>query len=125
MTTVLLVDAPVAVRHALWMRLSLEPDLSIVGEAEDGVQAVRLAESLDPDVVLLDAEMPDLDVMSVLRALSEQDPDRRIVVVSQYTEALAERLEGTPAVVVGKREELPSLVGAIRSAARRPRDQHA
>jgi DNA-binding NarL/FixJ family response regulator len=124
MTTVLLIDAPLAVRHALRTRLSLEPDLAIVGEADDSVQALKLAESLDPDVVLLDAEMPDLDVASIVHALSRSDPDRGIVVISQRAEALMQSLEGTRTVVVGKHEGLSSLVGAIRSAASRRGARH-
>ena len=120
MTTVLLIDAPIAVRHALRRRLSLEPDLTIVGEVDDGWQAVKLAELLDPDVVVLDAEMPDLDVQLVVRALSQLDPYRGIVVVSQHREAVTQSLEGTASLVVGKHEGLAPLVGAIRSAARRP-----
>src|SRR5258708_21256270 len=100
MTTVLLIDAPLAVRHALRRRLSLEPDLTIVGEADDPLQVVRLAESLDPDVVLVDAEMPDLDVLSVVRALSELDSHRGIVVVSQHREAAPQSLAGTPTLIL-------------------------
>jgi DNA-binding NarL/FixJ family response regulator len=123
MTSVLIIDAPDAVRHALRTRLSLEPDLTIVGDADHGSQAVRLVESLDPDVVLLDAEMPDLDLLSVVRGISGLGPHRAIVVVSQHAEAITSWLQGTPSVVVGKHEGLPALVGAIRSAARRPRGQ--
>jgi DNA-binding NarL/FixJ family response regulator len=119
MTSVLLIDAPFAVRDALRRRLSLEPDLTIVCEVNDGWQAVNLAELLDPDVVLLDAEMPDLDVQLVVRALSELDPHRGIVVVSQHKEAITQSLEGTPSLVVAKHEGLAPLVGAIRSASRR------
>jgi DNA-binding NarL/FixJ family response regulator len=118
MTTVLLVDAPLAVRQALRARLSLEPGLVIVGEADDALLAISLAQALDPDVVLLDAETPDLDVSSVVRALSRQDPCPGIVVLSQHAAAMSYGLKGTPAIVVGKHEGLASLVGAIRAAPR-------
>jgi DNA-binding NarL/FixJ family response regulator len=124
MPTVLLIDAPLAVRRALRTRLSLEPDLIIVGEADDAMQALRLADSLDPDVVVIDAEMPDLEVMLVVHALSELDARRGVVVVSQHTEDMTQSLEGTPSVVVGKHEGLASLVGAIRSAASRRDSRH-
>jgi DNA-binding NarL/FixJ family response regulator len=118
-TTVLLVDYPLAVRQALRARLSLEPELGIVGEADDAPQAISLAQSLDPDVILLDAEMPDLDASTVVRALTEQDGRRGVVVLSQHTPAMLYRLQGTRAIVVGKHEGLASLIAAIRAADRR------
>ena len=120
MTTVLLVDAPLAVRQALRARLSLEPGLVIVGEADDAALAISLARALEPDVVLLDAEAPDLDASSVVRALSRQNPSACIVVLSQHAAATSHALKGTPAIVVGKHEGWAALVGAIRAAPRRP-----
>jgi DNA-binding NarL/FixJ family response regulator len=119
MTTVLLIDAPLAMRDALRTRLSLEADLTIVGEADDAAQALSVAASLGPDVVLLDAEMPDLDIDSVVRALAQMDPPPGIVVVSQHAEAMTRSLQYTPSLVIGKHEGLASLVGAIRVAASR------
>jgi DNA-binding NarL/FixJ family response regulator len=118
MTTLLLVDAPLAVRQALRARLSLEPGLAIVGEADEAPLAISLVHALDPDVVLLDAEAPDLDSSELVRALA-QDPERGIVVLSQHNTVLRDGLRGTPAIVVGKHEGLAALVRAIRSAPRR------
>ena len=81
--------------------------------------AISLAHALDPDVVLLDAEAPDLDSSELVRALAAQDPERGIVVLSQHNTVLREGLRGTPAIVVGKHEGLAALVRAIRSAPRR------
>ena len=119
MTTLLLVDAPLAVRQALRARLSLEPGLAIVGEADDAPLAISLAHALDPDVVLLDAEAPDLDSSELVCALAAQHPERGIVVLSQHSAVLRDGLQGTPAIVVGKHEGLAALVRAIRSAPRR------
>ena len=125
MTTVLLIDSPLAVRRALRARLSLEPDLVIVGEADDATQAINLARVLDPDVMLLDAEMPYLDALSVVRAMADGDRSPAILVLSQHAAAMKSGLNGTPAIVVGKHEGLASLVSAIRSVPRRrcPDDQ--
>ena len=60
MTTVVLRDDPLVVRAALPARWSLEANRVIVGEADDAPQALSLAQALDPDVVLLDPETPDL-----------------------------------------------------------------
>jgi DNA-binding NarL/FixJ family response regulator len=115
MTTVLLIDSPLAVRRALRARLSLEPDLVIVGEADDATQAINLARVLDPDVMLLDAETPYLDALSVVRAMADGDRSPAILVLSQHAAAMKSGLNGTSAIVVGKHEGLASLVSAIRS----------
>jgi serine phosphatase RsbU (regulator of sigma subunit) len=65
---ILIADDHSVVRQGLRMFLSLDPDLAVVGEAANGVEAVRLAETLNPDVVLMDLMMP---VMSGLEATSE------------------------------------------------------
>jgi len=121
MLTVLLVDYPLAVRRALRARLSLEPDLAIIGEADDAPQAISLARSLVPNVVLLDAETPDLDASRLVQAMTGGDRRPAIVVLSQHAAAMRSGLNGTPAMVVGKHEGLAALVGAIRTAARHPR----
>jgi len=65
---ILVVDDQPKVRQGLRMMLALEPDLAIVGEAEDGTQALTLARSLHPDVVLMDVAMPNLDGIAATSA---------------------------------------------------------
>jgi DNA-binding NarL/FixJ family response regulator len=124
-TTVLLIEYPPAVRDALRARLSLELDLDIVGEADNASQGISLAHALEPDVVLIDAETPDLDAAEIVRALAQENVRLRIVVLSQHAAAIARGVTGTPAVIVTKHAGQASLVGAIRSAGsdRRPSEQ--
>ena len=123
MTTVLLMEHPIAVRRALRARLSLEPDLQVIAEADDAHQAITLARALDPDVMLVDAETPYLDVTWLVRAIADEECCPAIVVLSQHSAAIRSGLNGTSAIVVGKHESLASLVAGIRSAARRQRSQ--
>ena len=115
MITVLLVESPLAVRRALRARLSLEADLAIIGEADDALLAISLTRRLDPDVVVLDAEAPDLDAPAAARALADAARPRGIVVLSQRAAAVRLALAGTSAVVVGKHEGLAALVYAIQA----------
>jgi DNA-binding NarL/FixJ family response regulator len=81
---VLLVDDHAVVRKGLCALLEREPGIEVVGEAENGEQAVQLAERLRPDVVLMDLEMPVLNGIEATRRISERDPEARIVVLTSH-----------------------------------------
>jgi DNA-binding NarL/FixJ family response regulator len=65
--TIVLVEDHHIVRQALRALLEAEPDFSIVGEAADGLEAIQLVESLEPDVVVLDLRLPGLGGLEVTR----------------------------------------------------------
>jgi len=81
---VLLVDDVDEVRRDLRTLLSLSSDLEIVGEAADGSEAIRLTESLQPDVVLMDLEMPVMDGYESTRLIKTRFPSRRVVVLTVH-----------------------------------------
>jgi DNA-binding NarL/FixJ family response regulator len=84
MTRVLLVDAQATVRRGLRMRLALEPDLTIVGEAGSGAEALSLAEALTPDVIVMGIELPDLDGIATLKKLCRTVPSTAVVLLTIY-----------------------------------------
>jgi two-component system NarL family response regulator len=117
--SVLIVDDQPAVLLGLRMRLGLEPDLRIVGEATDGDSVLILAGSLAPKVIVLDLAMPATDGYAVLGAVPSVSPTSRVVVLSLYDHSQSRRraLALGAADVVGKAESSETLIAAIRRAA--------
>ena len=85
MTTLLLVDDHQLLRQGL-RRAVEEAGFTVIGEAGDGAEAVRLAETYRPDVVLMDVSMPVLDGIEATRRLTESVPETRVVMLSMHGE---------------------------------------
>ncbi len=81
---VLLIDDHTLFRAGVKMLLQNEADMVVVGETSDGKSALELCLQVQPDVVILDLSMPELDGLSVARLLRQDLPTIRILVVSQY-----------------------------------------
>jgi DNA-binding NarL/FixJ family response regulator len=79
---VLIVDDQPAVRRGLHLRLSLEPEVEVIGETGDGEDAISLAGSLRPDVVLMDARMPGMDGIEATAALRAVSRESAVVMLS-------------------------------------------
>ncbi len=84
---VLLVDDVAQVRQDLRTALLLAGEVDVVGEAGDGLQAIELEQTLAPDVVLMDLEMPGVDGFEAARTIKAQRPTCRIVALSVHTSA--------------------------------------
>ncbi len=95
---ILLADDHNVVRQALRLFLSEDPEFEVVGEANNGAEAVRLASELQPDLVLMDLAMPVMDGITAIGLIREAQPDVEIV-------ALTSVLEDT------------SVIGAVRAGA--------
>src|ERR1044071_3529095 len=83
---VLLVDDHTIVRQGLRVLLELEPDITVVGEAESGRQAGRMAKELLPDVVVMDIAMPSLNGWEATRQICKEVPTARVLVLSSYSD---------------------------------------
>ena len=117
---VLLVDDQTLFREGLSTLLSAQPDIDVVGEATNGEEALRLAASLRPQVVLMDLRMPVLDGIQATRRLRTAQPDCRVIVLTTFDDD-ADVFEGLRAGAVGyllKDVSIEQVLEAIRAAAR-------
>lgn len=81
---ILIADDHAVVREGLRALIEAKPDMELVGEAEDGAEAVLLAHSLKPDVILLDLVMPRMDGIEAISAIRRENPTARILVLTSF-----------------------------------------
>ena len=82
--TVLLADDHKLLRSGLKLLLQRNPDLLVVGEAADGEETLRLFGQLEPDILLLDLSMPNMDGMECLREIKSRRPDAKVIVLTMH-----------------------------------------
>jgi two-component system, NarL family, response regulator NreC len=116
MTTIVVADDHPIVREGLRTVLERERDLSVVGEARDGTEAVRLVERHRPALLIVDLRMPGLSGIEVAQEVARRFPETRVLILSMYggegyvTEALASGVVG----YILKETDTSNLVSAIR-----------
>lgn len=113
---VLIADDHAIVRSGVRMLLEVEPDFEVVGEAEDGIQAIALTEKLQPDIVLMDISMPGIDGLEATRQIKSQWPDINIVVLTMHRseEHFFEMLKNGASGYLLKGAEPGDLIHALR-----------
>lgn len=83
---VLIADDHQLVRQGMAALLSVKPEFEILGQARDGVEAVELATSLSPDIILMDLQMPHKDGIEATREIKEDNPEARILIITSFGE---------------------------------------
>jgi two-component system NarL family response regulator len=115
---ILVADDHAVVRMGLVSLIHSEPDLEVVGEAEDGRQAVDLFRQLRPDILLADLRMPEMDGVAMTQAICRESPEARVVILSSYDgdEEIYRVLEAGARGYLLKKDSLgDDMLKAIRS----------
>lgn len=117
---VLLVDDHTLFRSGIRLLLQAQPDFEIVGEAADGLDAVKRARQLQPDVVLLDLNLPGLSGLEALPLIGEDSPNSAVLVltVSEEAQELVAALQAGARGYLLKNIDADVLTSSIRKAAR-------
>lgn len=115
--SVLIVDDHAILREGLRALLSLYPDFEVVGEAEDGLEAINKTRELSPDIVLMDIAMPVLGGLEATLEIRKQSPGSRVVILTQHddTEYIFPMLKAGAAGYVLKKAVGTELVAALRA----------
>jgi two-component system response regulator NreC len=119
-TRILLADDHAVLRAGLRLLLEAQPDLKVVGEAGDGREAMRLAEELKPELILLDLTMPGLSGMESLPALKKMLPATRILILTMHDDVsyLRQALSRGASGYVLKKAADNELISAVRAVLR-------
>jgi DNA-binding NarL/FixJ family response regulator len=114
---VLLADDHTLLRSGIKALLEDEPDMAVVGEAEDGREAVKLAHTLRPNLVLMDIAMPLLNGLEATRQIKREHPEIKVLVLTMYDheEYFRQVLEAGASGYIIKRAAANELVAAIRA----------
>ena len=117
---ILIADDHAILRTGLRLLIETQPNLSVVGEAENGREALEKARSLHPDLILLDLNMPEVDGMTVIPQLRREVPDSRILVLTMHDDAahLRQALDAGASGYVLKKAVDQELLMAIRAVRR-------
>jgi DNA-binding NarL/FixJ family response regulator len=85
---IVLADDHQIVRQGLRLLLSGEPDMKVVGEADNGHKTLRLAQELSPDVIIMDISMPDMNGIEATRQIRFEFPEIKIIALSMHSDSL-------------------------------------
>ena len=116
---ILIADDHALLRHGLATLISLHDDLSVVGEAKDGREAVDLARKLSPDIVIMDLSMPLLDGVEATRRIRESLPSAKVLILTTFGTSvdIARAIQSGASGAFVKDSEDDELIDAIRTVA--------
>lgn len=115
--TVLLVDDHAVVRDGLGFLLDAQPDITVIGNAANGREAVRLVAELKPNIVLMDITMPDLNGIDAAYQINQQSPTSQVIILSMHatSEHIAHALQAGAHGYLLKESAGAEVVSAVRT----------
>lgn len=115
---ILMVDDHKMMREGLCSLVESQTDMEVIGQAEDGGTAVRLAHQLKPDVIVMDVNMPGMDGIDAARRIISEVPGVKIIALSMYLKKsfIVEMLKAGASAYVLKNQAFEELVKAINTA---------
>ena len=116
LTRIIIADDHLIVRMGMTSVISFEKDMSIVGEAETGLDAVRKARQLKPDVIIMDLMMPEMNGASATAAILRELPQTKIIILTSFTGAAEVRqaVDAGAVTVLDKDSSQDVIISAIR-----------
>ncbi|MBK8029109.1 MAG: response regulator transcription factor [Chloroflexi bacterium] len=119
-TTILLADDHAILRSGLRLLVESQPDFKVVGEAGTGKEAIAKARELQPNLILLDLNMPELDGLDALPAIRKEAPDSRILILTMHDDVsyLQEALRTGASGYILKKAVDSDLITALRTVLR-------
>ncbi|CAM4189097.1 hypothetical protein BOTU111921_16050 [Bordetella tumbae] len=116
---IILIDDHALFRSGVRLLLQRQPDFDVVAEAADGIEGVKRAKAFQPNVILLDLNMPGLSGLETLKLLVQDVPDAAVLIltVSEEADELAQALRDGARGFLIKNIDATTLVAAIRQAA--------
>lgn len=113
---ILIVDDQTLMRDGLKTVLSLEKDFEVTGTASNGLEAIRMVEKQNPDVVLLDIRMPEMDGVTCIKRIKQQHPDTKVIMLTTFNdeEYIIDALANGASGYFLKDIDMEKLIRAIR-----------
>lgn len=117
--TILLAEDHQTVREGIKLLLNTQPDMEVIGEADDGETAIKMASELSPDLVLMDISMPGLNGLKATKRLLSRHPDIKILMLTRHTDDgyLHQLIAAGASGYVLKQSAPNELINAIRTLA--------
>ena len=118
-TRILLADDHLVVRMGLALMISRQPDMELVGEAENGETAIRLAREANPDVIIMDLQMPVMDGATAAQKIRAENPAAKILILTTFgaTADAARALDAGALGAISKDSAQDRLLAAIHATA--------